>query len=407
MRKSKIFVFATFIISCFALILLTETIKTTYDPSVVTSNDQAFSRPLKSLNKNQKSNFIKGKLLFHGIKNDTRSLESKGIGPFYNALSCGDCHQNDGTADPDSSPSLVIKFQNNNHGDSTYGYQLQTKSLNGFTSEGSNLNSLNYGAIDKTTKTYTRIAPRLIGMGLIEAIPDSFFYRYEDTNDANKDGISGRIAYIKNKNTNKKEIARFGWKATQIDVKEQTMLASSEDLGLISSKYKFAICPKKVSCISKPEISDDQINQIVTYTRSLAPPRKSKSESQGKAIFNNLGCSSCHIETIKLEKSDIVIKDDTEIHPYSDFLLHNMGAQLADSTSIQDRNADEFRTAPLWGLGKIEKVNKSLNLLHDGRAKTIDEAIKFHGGEASKTKDAYIKLSSREKALILKYLNSL
>ena len=169
-------------------------------------------------------------------------------------------------------------------------------------------------------------------------------------------------------------------------------------------------CLQRNNCNSSPEMSAEQEDFLVFYTRAIAPPRPQKPTQQsklGKQIFRSTGCSSCHTESIRIDKTDINKHEKIYIHPMSDFLLHSMGKGLSDPSAIEGRQADEFRTAPLWGLGHIQKVNGSLNLLHDGRAKSIDQAVLLHGGEAQKAKLSYTRLSEKEKSAILKYLNSL
>lgn len=352
---------------------------------------EAFSQPLSTLNSEQQNQFLIGKIAFHGSGVDNRSLEQIGIGPLYNAVNCGECHTHDGRPDPTVSPSSIVRIFNSKSekGDPLYGKQLQTKALEGTTSEVTN-GKLNLGDLDKNSFLFTRTATPVFGMGLIEAIDDNWMYTNADPNDKNKDGISGRIGYVKI--DGKSAVAKFGTKSTITSVREQTSLAANEDLGL-----------------SEKELGKTSTDALVFYTRALAVPkqRSNTSNDAGKKTFNNLGCSSCHRETAPVGKSDLYTFDKAEIHPFSDFLLHNMGKELADAGDIEGRDADEFRTAPLWGLGLRQTVNGSLFLLHDGRATSIDQAILFHAGEATKAKSDYKNLSQKEKDQLLTYLNSL
>jgi len=392
------------------------------NPAVAVSKNDSFSKPLTSLSDDDNRKFILGKNLFHGTSNDSRTLESRGIGPLYNALTCGDCHGDGGISDPDNSPSLNVKIFNEtnpNNIDSAYGSQIQTKATGNYFEEakivrfhdgGFRLTNLAFGELDKASFTYSRIAQKVVGLGLVESIPDEHFIANADPDDVDGDGISGEIGYSIDLSTNDVSIARFGTKATEISVKNQSLKASFEDLGLTNSMFGVTLCTEPTNCMRKPEMTLEQEEFLIFYTRTIAPPKSrmlSPQTKQGQKLFNSIGCSSCHTQSIKLERSDLVKSDNTYIHPFSDFLLHSMGNELGDDQSISGRDSDEFRTAPLWGLGLIENVNGSLNLLHDGRAKTIDEAILFHGGESLKSRNKYLELTVKEKKAIISYLASL
>lgn len=395
---------------------------THYDPSVNIATSKAFSKPLETLDKAQKRKFILGKNLFHGISNDHRTPEQRGIGPLFNAKSCGECHGNDGTSDPETTPSLLTKLFNSetkDSGDPNYGVQVQDQSTPEMAPEASidvneeneiSFSELSKGELALDTIVYQRIAPAVFGMGLIEAIPNSFFQEMADPQDKNNDGISGRIPYIEENGSKTKTIGRFGWKSTVKSVKDQSLTAAFEDIGLTNSKFLPSDCFADKECVHKSDMSTTQEDNIVAYVRSLAPPRSrelNKQSKKGEKLFTTLSCSACHTQSIKLEESDLVVNKNTVIHPMSDFLLHSMGKNLADRSDMYGRKADEFRTAPLWGLGLKQKVNGSLNLLHDGRAKTIDQAIRNHGGEAKAAKGAYDKLSKADKQALIAYLNTL
>ena len=303
--------------------------------------------------------------------------------------------------------------------DPNYGTQIQTSSTTNYFDEAKviqlkngkfKLDELHFGEIKKDTITYSRIAQKVIGQGLVEAIPDQFFYDKADPNDENRDGISGKIAFSKDSVTGQETIARFGAKATEPNVRSQTLKAAFEDIGLSNSQLGIMPCTEPLNCTLEPEMTNEQEDFLVFYTRSIAPPKSRKLNKQtktGKQVFNSIGCSSCHTGSIKIRRTDVVKNDNVYIHPMSDFLLHSMGDNLADDASIEGRDADEFRTAPLWGIGLVQTVNGSLNLLHDGRAKTINQAILFHGGEAKISRNRYAKLSPQDKKSIVAYLNTL
>jgi CxxC motif-containing protein (DUF1111 family) len=392
--------------------------RTLYDPSVNEASERAFSQPLADLTQEQQQSAVIGKSLFHEYAIENKNIEQKGIGPAFSALSCSDCHARDGRGNPDDSPSLAVKLYNpttDSGGDPTYGQQLQlrhvTESLRETSLDRVSLTSdvqqsLQRGPLDNNTRMYFRIAPSVFGAGLIESIPEEWFYSQQDPFDKNDDGISGRIGWV-DKDT--KTIGRFGWKATQPNVFSQALLAAHEDLGVTNSLFP-ACAADQSQCTIKNDITQEQEQHLVFYTRSLAPPRQRETRgvaAEGEQLFISLGCAQCHSPQVPVEQSDVIKVKKGEIAPYSDFLLHNMGRELADATALPGREADEFRTAPLWGLGLIEKVNGSLHLLHDGRATTIDQAIRFHGGEAQQSRDLYRGLPRTQRQAVIAYLESL
>lgn len=319
----------------------------------------AFSNPRGDLSKQELQFFIKGKLLFHGVSNDNRPAEQRGIGPEFRAMSCGECHVNGGRGDPKVSPSIVKKIS----------------------------------TIDENQDQF--IAPSIIGMGFIEKIPDSFFAQHADPKDLNRDGISGRIPYSKTKDSSK--IGRLGWQSDQASVRDQTLKASFEELGLSNSNFFGSKCNGQVNCTTFPEMTPEQEKAIIFYTQNIEVPKSrplNSASKQGQRLFNSLGCSSCHIPTILISEQSS--GQDLTISPFSDFLLHEVS-----------NDGKEYRTAPLWGLGLTKKVNGSLNLLHDGSAESFDSAIKQHFGEASRSRKAYLKLTSNQKSQVELYLESL
>lgn len=400
------FVLCISIVLLIAFAITTLINKRPSDVAVADKTANAYSNPLGSLSKKQKSYFIQGKTIFHGLSNDTRSLEQKGIGPKFNTSVCADCHVNDGRGNPDTTGSIAVKLYNaksKDHGDPIYSRQLQTNAINPDDLEASIYKThfeLYKGQLDDTTIAQFRITPSVFGTGLIEAIPDSFFYEKADPQDMNKDGISGRVSLIRDIDGNT-AIGRFGWNATINSVSDQTLLAAFEEHGLTNSKF--------TDHSGNNDMSENQENVLTFYTRALAPPAKRKlnpRSNKGKQIFMSIGCASCHSSNIKLSKTDIV-KKDTVIDPYSDFLLHNMGSELADANKTDTHDADEFRTAPLWGIGLVKQVNGGLFLMHDGRARSFDQAIKLHAGEAMQSSLAYKSLTSTDKKAIIAYLESL
>ena len=200
------------------------------NPAISISNEKAFSKPLHGLTKSQNQKFLLGKNLFHGTSNDSRSLETRNIGPLFNAKTCGDCHGGGGISNPETSPSFNIKLYNHkspDNEDPVYGSEIQTESSTDYFGEARivqesygqfSLEDMNFGALDNDTFQYSRIAQKIVGQGLIEAIPDQFFIDKSDPFDKDGDGISGKIAFAVEPTSNQRQIARFGTKATEFQI---------------------------------------------------------------------------------------------------------------------------------------------------------------------------------------------
>lgn len=408
-----IILFTIIIVVSAGIVFVVQKNEPNVDLGVRDTSSKAFSHPLPGLTQDQSRSFLIGRTIFHGISNDSRSLESRGIGPTYNAMTCSDCHAGDGTANPKTSPALLVKLYNpetKDHSDPHYGFQIHDTAVPPAVADAKitrsnddvTLSNFSRGEPADSTFLYQRIAPRIIGAGLIEAIPNSFFTQHADPKDSNHDGISGRINWVKDTN-GKKAIGRFGWKSTMATVHDQTLLAAFQDIGLTNSAFAGSDPAKK-------EMTKEQEDNLVFYARSIAPTKArthSTTEKNGRAKFTSLGCASCHTQNITLDLTDIVTKKNSVIHPFSDFLLHDMGKKLADPIAIDNASASEFRTAPLWGLGLIETVNGSVHLLHDGRATSIDQAIRLHDGEARTSAKKYKELTAHDRRDVLAYLNSL
>ena len=422
--------------------------------SVKRENREAFAAPIPSLNLSKMRLFTGGRHLFRrswtAAPSSVKSLD--GLGPVFNRVSCSGCHVKDGRGKPPEEGSnkfrsMVIKLglikNNKLEPDPNYGFQLNDKSILGVPYEGKALinyekktiffndgsyihlstpnyyfSSLSFGPFHKDTKYSGRVAPAVFGLGLIEAIKEEDILKKSDPNDIDNDGVSGRPHYILDIISNSKKIGKFGWKATRASLLHHIAGAASQDMGLTSNIFPKQNCIKtQIKCIAQisggsPEMSDEQINRLLIYMQTLAPPRqrklKNKVVSNGNDLFNKIGCDKCHTPSYKTgshekhsELSNKIIK------PYSDFLLHDMGPSLDDSLIEGQALSSEWKTPPLWGIGLIKKVNKHTRFLHDGRAKSIEEAIIWHGGEAEEIKNNYLNLNKEERNHILKFLNSL
>lgn len=253
-----------------------------------------------------------------------------------------------------------------------------------------------------------RMTPPVIGPGLIEAIPDSEILKNSDPSDKDRDGISGRPNYVLNSRTGQYEIGRFGFKASHPTLEQQVAAALVHDMGISNPIFFNELNPSEMQ-----EITDDDFSRLVVYQKLAGVPKASNQSDhkviRGKVLFQKIGCSDCHIMTQKTEEySDPELSNQT-FHPFTDLLLHDMGPDLADKRAEYSAKGSEWKTTPLWGLGfsrRLAKRGKAL-YLHDGRARTIEEAILWHGGEAKKSKLAFTKLPVDARSDLLEFLDSL
>ncbi len=376
-----------------------------------------------------------------------------GLGPLYNARNCSSCHFKDGRGRPplfngELSHGLLLRLSipgrdgnGQNFPDPIYGGQLQDNAILNLDKEGElvityqpitvqyadgnsvtlqkpiyTFAGLNYGAMAGNVQVSPRIANQMIGLGLLDAIPESTLLSFADAGDSNGDGISGRPNYVYDIENNTTKIGRFGWKANQPTVKQQVAAAFAGDLGITNSLMPDENCPSNINCDDipnggMPEIENDNLNSMAFYSSTLAVPARRDYDKQeileGKAIFNSLQCTKCHIPKIQTGSYPIASMANQTIRPYSDMLLHDMGEGLADNAPDFDASGNEWRTQPLWGIGLIETVNGHTNLLHDGRARNIEEAILWHGGEAENIKNAFKNLSAAERNKVINFIKTL
>lgn len=385
------------------------------------------------------------------------SVESlDGLGPVFNASSCGSCHFKDGRAAPPDEPNgtrfgLLWRLnsgEKNPHGGPVphpvYGGQIQDHALPGVMPEANieiqydtirglyadgtpyilykpnyRLTELAYGEIDEKYKLSPRIAPQVAGLGLLENIPEADILANEDVDDRDGDGISGKANYVWNVREGKKTLGRFGWKANQPSLIQQTAGAFNGDMGLTTSffpedefsPYQEAQNPE-LHDGGSPEISDRQLVRIELYLKSLAVPAKRNMDKpeyiKGRALFYDLGCESCHKASYTTgNDDDIAALNGQKVYCYTDLLLHDMGEGLADDCPDYEATGMEWRTPPLWGIGLIKTVNKHTRLLHDGRARNTEQAILWHGGEAEASKDKFTKLTAAERGALILFVESL
>jgi len=360
----------------------------------------------------------------------------EGVGPKFTSSSCGGCHIENGKGPLDleskrtTGSSAVIKiglrssngfprpvrrfgnqiplFKRSNI--RKYKVELLWEKVEGRYPDGTRYSlrkpklsfKLPLGVNPKRVVTSIRMSPPMIGMGLLESIPDETIISLSDPFDLNGDGISGRINLVPDVESGSTKVGRFGFKALHPSVRQQSAAAFFGDMGLTTSLFN--------NSNTEAEISDETLFRLVMYLKLAGVPRARLQNEQpialGRELFQSIGCSDCHKLQLNTSSSNDPELDSQNILPYTDLLLHDMGKGLSDGFNEFSAKGSEWRTTPLWGLGySVADVDRLF--LHDGRARTIEEAILWHGGEASRARRNFKQLSAVERALVLEFLRSL
>lgn len=424
-------------------------------------NENAFSQPASNLDFEGRMNFSIGNSFFRNpwIAAPATTTARDGLGPLFNTNSCQGCHIKDGRGHPplpgqvhavSALVRLSIPATEKNPrpvtagvvAEPTYGDQLQDFSVAGVQPEARvqwnyeyssfemangkivelrkpviKLTHLGYGPMHRDLMISPRIAPAMIGLGLLDAIPAADILNNADAEDSNQDGISGRPNTVWDSINKKLALGRFGWKASKPTVKQQSAAAFFGDIGITSNLSPAESCmPAQTNCVEAPdggypEISDELLNMVSFYSSHLAVPARTDAADQavlaGENVFNDVGCSGCHTPSWQTGVGISPALSDQTIYPYTDLLLHDLGEGLADNRPDFDATGREWRTPPLWGLGKYQTVNGHTQLLHDGRARNVLEAILWHDGEAAIARKNVTQLTDDKLALLLLFLDSL
>jgi CxxC motif-containing protein (DUF1111 family) len=418
---------------------------------------QAFSRPAPSLPLARLSAFGAGEALFEAdwLVAPNTPGDRDGLGPLFNSVSCEACHFQNGRGAPpmgaeQPTVSLLLRLSvpgEGEHGgprpEPTYGDQLQTRATPGVPAEGRatltweersgtfadgepwtlraplyRLSQLAHGPLSTDVRLSPRVAQPLVGPGLLAAVPEEHLLEWADPEDADGDGISGRPNRVWSVRRGRRELGRFGWKANQPDLEQQNAAAMKGDLGITSPLFPTESCtPTQATCLEAPsggapELDAGKLDALTSYTAALAVPARRAHDNpqvlQGKDVFHRVGCARCHrpsLETGEVEGRPEL--SHQRLWPYSDLLLHDLGDALADGYDDFLATGNEWRTPPLWGLGLTRTVSGHTRLLHDGRARTVLEALLWHGGEAQSARDALLLLPRGERDALLAFLDSL
>ncbi|WP_316747068.1 di-heme oxidoredictase family protein [Pedobacter gandavensis] len=369
-------------------------------------NEDLLDGPVEGLSYEESRRFLSGDVAF----NDEIFTPEKGLGTVFVATSCGSCHAGDGKGHPFTTLTRFGQIdETGNKFLNQGGPQLQNRAILGYIPE-----QIPFGA------TFSKFTPPAnTGLGFLELVSDADILAMADPDDKDKDGISGIpnygnlpqyiIPFVNAIQKDGKYIHRFGKKAAAYSLLHQTVNAYNQDIGITSSYDPVDVY---THLTIDPEISTQTVNDVVFYLQTLkAPIQRQQNDLEvenGRVLFDRINCSGCHRPTLITGISNTKAMSNKIFHPYTDLLLHDMGAGLDDGYTEGTAKTYEWRTPPLWGLGlSPNSQGGQYHLLHDGRAKSIEEAITLHGGEAANARNKYIQLSVADKNALIKFLKSL
>lgn len=404
------------------------------------------SESIEGMSEEQADTFMLGKSFFSKpwVEAPSATTARDGLGPLFNANTCTSCHTHHGagsvyTKEGDISRSLVTRLSLRGQKDSkigfvpdpVYGAQLSINGVKDVPYEGKptlryetvierykdgktvhlqkpilGVNDLNYGPLSPHTAIAHRIAPALVGLGWIEKIPQSAILENEKA--VKKDGIKGRANWVYNPETNQTELGRFNWKASAASIKHQSAAALSNDMGITNPLFPNETCtPSQKECNEAPRGRDAfdapmlRLDVIAFYLSQTKMPPLGVKQKVGEKLFDEIGCATCHVRSYTIENG-------VKVSPYSDFLLHDMGEGLSDDGRSEfEAMPSEWRTQPLWSLGSRQKALHQKNFLHDGRARSVEEAILWHGGEAQGVKERFKGLPEKSRKALIEFLEEL
>lgn len=429
--------------------------------SVDATGPRAFRSIAANADNGKLAPFLFGQRIFDVVWDHAPIIQPTldGLGPMFNRRSCRECHEGNGRGRPPAAVggpmmSMLVRISipgNNPHGGPqglpNYGDQLQDRAVPGVAPEGQavityedihgtygdgtpyslrkpgvSLVNLSYGELPANTMSSARVATPVIGLGLLQSIPEESLRELADPDDANGDGVSGRVNMVWDAEAKRMAAGRFGWKANVPTLRHQIAGAALGDMGLTSPVFAENLCEAaQAECqttarsvaatADAPEIVPEIFDALELYMLLLAVPKQRNWDDpavqRGAAMFRGIGCSGCHMPTMITGESSIAELSEQVIHPFTDLLLHDMGEGLADNRPDFAATGREWRTQPLWGIGLTEDVSAFNLHLHDGRARSLSEAILWHGGEAEGPREAFRNLPGDRRSDLLAFLNSL
>lgn len=449
--------------------------KTGGDTTVYATGRNAFSFPAANLEDPERTRFVIGNSFFrrNWVEAPASTKARDGLGPHFIARSCGGCHVQDGRGEPpeilnrlgetkDPTVALLIRLSipgQDAHGgprhEPVYGDQFNNAAIQGVKPEGRvtlrydtvegrfadgtpyallqpryGFADLGYGPMHPQVMVSPRIAPQVIGVGLLEAIDEADILDNAATQAAAPGPIKGQVNRVWDAPSGRMMLGRFGWKANVATLAHQTGAAFQGDMGITSRHFPSEACtPAQKDCLAAPsgksaarlgdpgvEIDDKTFDDVVFYQATVAPPaRRNAGDPQvlrGQALFAQAQCATCHRPSYVTKEGPFPrltskALSGQRIWPYTDLLLHDMGDRLADGRPDFQASGRQWRTPPLWGTGLIKDVNGHTRLLHDGRARGVLEAVLWHGGEAEDARQNVLNMPRADREALVKFVESL
>ena len=434
--------------------------------TVFNRTDSAYQQPSPGLTKANLAKHEEGDIIFEKIFVTPPANVNPGLGPLFNNASCTACHIRNGRGlsekgqllvrVSDSQPrakvlglpqkrevsiwnkvfaadSFPYHLENNAQQSNIYsvpglGTQIQDQAIYGYKPEATveinwreatgnygdgtkyqlrspelHITLANDNPLPSQVQTSLRLPAPIYGLGLLEAVPEKTLQDLADPEDRDGDGISGHLNQVWNVQTRSMATGRFGWKANNPTLIQQIASAYANDIGVTNPLFPE---PNDTS-----EIDRETLDKATFYIQTLAVPARTltqdKQVQRGEKLFGDINCAACHIKTLKTGKYKVKELSNQIIHPYTDLLLHDMGEGLADNRPDFLATGTEWRTTPLWGIGLTHEVIPYSSFLHDGRARTLEEAILWHGGEAEVSREIFRNLPKRERTALIEFLRSL
>lgn len=444
--------------------------RTADDGTVFVTGQNSFLMPLPTLDQAEGERFVVGNSFFrrNWVQAPASTVARDGLGPHFIGRSCAACHGAGGRGNlpetidgvREQPVALLLRLSipgkpgKDKHGgvvpDPVYGDQISNFAVQGVVPEAEiniaykalygkfadntaytlntpsyRLSKLGYGPVSKNLMVSPRIAPQVAGVGFLDAISEADILQNAAQQAAAVGPIKGQVNRVWDAFSKEMRIGRFGWKANVATLASQTAGAFVGDMGITSSTFPKETCtPKQKDCLAaphgakglEPEVNDAIFANVVFWQSTLAPAARRNFDSldvvKGQQLFAQAQCAACHRPSYVTDKAPFPQMSSSKVNnkqiwPYTDLLLHNMGAGLADGRPDFQANGQQWKTPPLWGIGLIQEVNGHKQLLHDGRAKGVLEAILWHDGEAKDSKNRVLRMTAAERAALVKFVESL
>lgn len=410
------------------------------DTTTLNRSAGAFEASAPNLSRDDRTRHLLGDAAFEALFQPPPATVNAGLGPQFNHVSCASCHIRNGRGSPTALPEsegsmLLVRVSQAGRDPETggplalpdFGDQLQDHAIMGVLPEASievtwlevpgryadgeryllrrprfDIRLANGRSLSSGVMTSPRIPPPVFGLGLLEAVSDDEILAFADPNDRDGDGISGRANQVWDVAQGRRTLGRFGWKANTPHLRQQAAGAYSADMGVSS--------PLLPEADGHTDIDQATLEATTFYTQTLAVPARAAledSSARGARLFHQIGCATCHRSVMQTGLSDIAALAQQTIAPYTDLLLHDLGEELADHRPDFDASGTEWRTPPLWGIGLTTKILGEGAFLHDGRARNLEEAILWHGGEGEASRNAFKMSSKKDRQALVAFLNAL